>query len=130
MLVEKDCFRTTEPTLTYTFELQLQMPHITSHRAVIVDLMTADGETRLRECEDASRSHDVERMRSSSCGVWTLESLVWDETHVTPRAPPRLRSRDPHLKIHLRGGAGLSWCCGDWRRAVRGVVVQKSGPRK
>ena len=91
MLVEKVCLRGDKSTSTYTFELQLQMPHIISHRAVIIDLMTVDGEVRCanakaRGCEDASKSHDVERMRSSSCGAWTLQSPVWDKNlpHVTP----------------------------------------------
>jgi hypothetical protein len=53
MLGKKVCLQTSESVFTYTFELQLQLPHIISHRAVIVDLMTADGEVRLRECEDA-----------------------------------------------------------------------------
>jgi hypothetical protein len=44
---------------TYTSELQLQIPHVVSHRAVIVDPMTADGEmrcvnARVRGCEPKS----------------------------------------------------------------------------
>ena len=44
MLREKVCLRAMESVFTYTFELQLQKPHVVSHRAVIVDLMTAHGE--------------------------------------------------------------------------------------
>ena len=63
------------------------MPHIVSHRAVIVDRMTADGEMRIRECEGARMRAEV--MTWNACAAvrvetWTLESLVWDETHVTP----------------------------------------------
>ena len=59
MLEEKVCLRANESTYTYTFELQLQRPHIDSHRAVIVDLMTAHGEMRcvnakMRGCEQKS----------------------------------------------------------------------------
>jgi len=127
MLVEKVSLRANESTYTYTFELQLQMPHIISHRAVIVDPMTADGEMRLRECEDASKSHDVERMRSNSCGVWALESLVWDETHVTPSTKHKrsLILRSTHVAeqgcldvVAIEGGLFV------------GSGVQKSGPSK
>lgn len=59
MLEEKVCLRANESMVTYTCELQLQMPAIISHRAVIVDLMTADGEMRcvnakVRGCEQKS----------------------------------------------------------------------------
>ena len=88
MLGKRVCLRTSESVLTYTFELQLQKPHIIPHRAVIVDRMTANGEVRLRECEDARMRAKV--MTWNACAAvrvesgWTLESLVWDKTHVTP----------------------------------------------
>jgi hypothetical protein len=88
MLGKRVCLRANESISTYTFELQLQKPHIISHRAVIVDRMTADGEVRLRESEDARMRAKV--MTWNPCAAvrvesgWTLESLVWDETHVTP----------------------------------------------
>jgi hypothetical protein len=68
-------------------------------------------------CEDASKSHDVESMRSSSCGVWTLESLVWDETHVTLWTEEGILISDPP-DVAMQGCldvvamAGGSWGCG------------------
>jgi hypothetical protein len=100
MLVEKVCLRANESTYTYTFELQLQMPDIISHRAVIVDLMTADGEMRLRECERARMRAKV--MTWNACAAVRvesggLESLVWDETHVTPSTKRSLILRSTHV---------------------------------
>lgn len=101
------------------------MPHVDSHRAVIVDLMTAYGEMRLRECEDASKSHDVERMRSNSCGVWALESLVLGKTHVTLSTKRSLALRSTHVAeqgcldvVAIEGGI------------LVGFEVHKSGPSK
>ena len=77
----------------------------------------------MRESEDASKSHDVERVRSSSCGVWTLESLVWDETHVTPSTKRSLILRSTHVAeqdcldvVAIEGGFFV------------GSGVHKSGP--
>lgn len=108
---------------TYTSELQLQMPHIVSHRAVIVDRMTADGEMRMRECEgarmrgceDASRSHDVERMRSSSCGDLDSGVACLGRNTCDPfdQEIPILRSTDVAEQgdvVAIEGGG--SWGCG------------------
>lgn len=76
MLGKKVCLRTSESVFTYTFELQLQKPHISSHRAVTVDQMTADGEVRLRECEDA-------RMRAKVM-TWNACAAVREESGCTP----------------------------------------------
>lgn len=75
MLGKKVCLRASESVSTYTFELQLQMPHVVSHRAVIVDQMTADGEVRLRECEDARIRAKV--MTWNACAAVRVESGLW-----------------------------------------------------
>ena len=107
MLWERVCLETNESMFTYTSELQLQKPHVVSHRAVIVDLMTADGEMRLRECEGATMRAKV--MTWNACAAvrvesGTLESLAWDETHVT------LSTKGSSiLRSTLCGGVRLSW---------------------
>lgn len=87
MLEGKVYLTASEFMFTYTFKLQLQMPHVISHCAVIVDQTTADGEmqcvnARVRGCEH-SKSHDVERLRSNSCGVWL--SGLWSRLFGTKR---------------------------------------------
>ena len=59
------------------------MPHIISHRAVIVDLMTADGEVRLRESENARMRAKV--MTWNGCAAVCVESGLWNRLFETKR---------------------------------------------
>ena len=82
-LVKRVCLEANESTFIYTFGLQLQMPHIISHRAVIVDLMTAGGEMRLRECERARMRAKV--MTWNACAAVRVESGLWNRLFGTKR---------------------------------------------
>jgi hypothetical protein len=115
MLGARVCLTASESVFTYTF--RAIATDATCRLSSCRHQINNDGRWRhaMRKCEGARMRAKV--MTWNACAAirvesGTLESLVWDQTHVT------FQTEDPHLEIHTCGGAGLSWCCGKRKRPM------------